>query len=404
MPSVKNVIPVVLLTLALLAPAGAVSPTELGAFLAGRALPPESVLAPLQQSDEYREHARLYAAQWFRYDERYFAPMRAWSGSELVVRTGASRQVTYLFGGPDLISALALFPEAGSYVLGGLEPVGKLMNPLELSPEQLHASLAALRKSTEVIMSFNHFITKDMKTDLQSSAFPGVFPVMLVFLSFTDTRITSAERLSLLPDGSLVHGQDAGGQEALRIVFQPSPFVPAAEVIYVQADLSDRALRKNPALLEWLGRRGPATGYLKAASYLPHSGNFSRVRDFLLANCTAIVQDDSGIPLAAYRAAGWRVICFGTYTAPLEIFAKNEQPALREIYASGAAFPLPFGFGYRWQRGESTLLLALPPHRPPRALPVINPAASGPLAPYAPGQNSDRGIPHPRSFLRSPDG
>lgn len=360
----------------------AVSPTELGAFLAGRALPPDSALAPLQQSEEYKDHARLYAAQWFRYDDRYFAPMRAWAGTELVMRIGPSQQVTYLFGGPDLISAMALFPEARSYVLGGLEPVGKLMNPLELAPEQLHASLAALRKSTEVIMSFNHFITKDMKTDLQSSAFQGVFPIMLVFLSFTDTRIESAERLSLMPDGGLVPGEQEGGQAALRIVFRPAPLVPPAEALYVQADLSDGALKKNPAILDWLGLRGPSTGYLKAASYLPHSGSFSRVRNFLLENCTAIVQDDSGIPLAAYKSAGWRVICFGNYNSPLEIFAKHDQPALREIYSSGSAFPLPFGFGYRWQRGESTLMLALPPHHVPRALPVISPAAPAPVAPY----------------------
>lgn len=352
----------------------AISPTELGAFLAGRQLPPDSALAPLQQSEEYKEHARLYAAQWFRYDDRYFAPMRAWSGTELVMRTGPSWQVTYLFGGPDLISALALFPEARSYALGGLEPVGKLANPLELTPEQLHASLAALRKSTEVILNFNHFITKDMKTDLQASAFQGVFPLMLVFLSFTDTRIQSAERLTLMPDGSLVPGEKEGGQAALRIVFHPSPLVPPSEVVYVQADLSDVALKKNRAVLDWLGLRGPATGYLKAASYLPHSNSFSMVRDFLLGNCTAILQDDSGIPLSAYRAAGWRLICFGTYTSPLEIFTKNDQPALREMYAAGA-FPLPFGFGYRWQRGESTLLLALPAHHAPRALPVVSPAA-----------------------------
>jgi hypothetical protein len=340
------------------------------------------MLAPLQQSEEYKEHARLYAAQWFRYDERYFAPMRAWAGTELVMRIGPSQQVTYLFGGPDLISARGLCPEARSYVLGGLEPVGKLMNPLELTPEQMHASLAALRKSTEVIMSFNHFITKDMKNDLQSSAFQGVFPIMLVFLSFTDTRIESAERLSLMPDATLVPGEKNEGQAALRITFQPSPLAPPAEVIYLQADLSDSALKKNPAALDWLGSQGRATGYLKAASYLPHSGSFSRVRNFLLENCTAIVQDDSGIPLAAFKSAGWRVICFGTYTTPLEIFAKNEQPALREIYSSGAAFPLPFGFGYRWQRGESTLILALPPHQVPRALPAISPAAPVPVAPY----------------------
>lgn len=366
--------PLFALALLAAAPVAAVSPTELGAFLAGRTLPPESSLAPLQQSEEYKEHARLYAAQWFRYDDRYFAPMRAWSGSELAARIGPSWQVTYLFGGPDLISALALFPEARSYALGGLEPVGKLANPLLLPPEELHASLAALRKSTEVILSFNHFITKDMKTDLKSSAFEGVFPIMLVFLSFTDTRIDSAERLTLRPDGSLVPGEQEKGQAALRITFRPAPLVPPAEVVYVQADLSDSALKKNSAVLEWLGSRGPAAGYLKAASYLPHSGSFSLARNFLLGNCTAILQDDSGIPLSAFRAAGWRVICFGAYTNPLEIFAKHDQPDLREIYATGGALPLPFGFGYRWQRGESTLLLGLPPHHAPRALPALSPS------------------------------
>lgn len=355
-------------------PAAALSPTELGAFLAGRTLPPSSALAPLQQSEEYREHARLFAAQWFRYDDLYFAPMRAWSSSELAARIGPPWQITYLFSGPDLISALALFPEARSYAMGGLEPVGKLLNPLDLTPEQLHASLAALRKSTEVVMNFSHFITKDMKTDLQATAFQGVFPVMLAFLSFTDTRIASAERLTLRPDGTLAAGELPGGTPALRIVFRQSPFAPPSEVVYLQADLSDRALQKKPSVLEWLGRRGPSTGYLKAASYLPQSAAFSRLREFLLGNCTAIVQDDAGISLAALRAARWRVICFGSYTGPLEIFAKHEQPALRAIYARGAAFPLPFGFGYRWQRGESTLLLALPPHAAPRALPALSPA------------------------------
>lgn len=362
------------LFLALVSSSAALSPTELGAFLAGRKLPATSALAPLQESEEYKEHARLYASQWFRYDDNYFAPMRAWAGSELVMRIGPSWQVTYLFGGPDLISAMALFPEARSYALGGLEPVGKLTNPLQLSPEELHTSLAALRKSTEVIMNFNHFITKDMKTELRASAFEGVFPIMLVFLSFTDTRIDSAERLTLLPDGSLVAGEKKAGQAALRIRFRASPLLPPAEVVYVQADISDGGLKKNGAALEWLRQRGPATGYLKAASYLPHGGNFSKVRNFLLSNCHAILQDDSGIPLSAFRAAGWQVICFGAYTNPLEIFAEHDQPALREIYAGGQSLPLPFGFGYRWQRGESTLLLALPPHQAPRALPNITPA------------------------------
>jgi hypothetical protein len=252
--------------------------------------------------------------------------MRSWAAGELVPRIGATSQVTYMFGGPDLVSALALFPEAKLYALGGLEPVGKLTNPLSLSPEELHASLAMLRKSTEVIMNFSHFITKDMKTELAASHFQGVFPIMLVFLSFTDARIDLAERLTLQRDGTLAQGESSGGQPALRIVFRSAPGMPQAEVIYLQANLSDGALKSNPGILEWLRSRGRATGYLKAASYLMHTGGFTTIRD--------------------------------------------NQPALRSLYEGGTSFSLPFGFGYRWQRGESTLLIALPPEAAPRALPA----------------------------------
>jgi hypothetical protein len=360
-----------LLTLTLSAAVRAVSPTELGAFLAGRQLPPSSPLAVLQDSSEYQQHAREYAAQWYRYDDLYFAPMRSWAATELVPRIGPTSQVTYMFGGPDLVSALALFPEAKLYALGGLEPVGKLTNPLSLTPEELHASLAMLRKSTEVIMNFSHFITKDMKTELAASHFQGVFPIMLVFLSFTDARIDLAERLSLQHDGTLAPGEASGGQPALRIVFRPAPGIPPAEVVYLQANLADSALKSNPAILDWLKSRGRATGYLKAASYLMHTGGFTAIRDFLLGHTSSIVQDDSGIPLSVFQARDWRVIHFGNYTTPLEIFAKYDQPALRSIYEGGAGFPLPYGFGYRWQRGESTLLIALPPDAAPRALPAL---------------------------------
>ncbi len=348
----------------------AFSTTELAAFLAGRALPDTSPLAPLQQTAEYQEHARLYAAQWYRYQDLYFAPMRAWAAAELTPRIGPSSQVNYLFAGPDLISALALFPSAGIYALGGLEPVGRLTNPLTLAPAELQASLAMLRQSTEVIMSFSHFITKDMKTELASSHFQGVFPIMLVFLSFTDAQIERAERLTLRRDGSLQPGESSDGQAALRIVFRAAPGGAPTEVVYIQANVANDALRANDAVLKWMQSRGRATSYLKAASYLLHEGSFSRVRDFLLDHSSAIVQDDSGLPLSAFRARDWQVIFFGQYSTPLDIFAKYDQPAVRSVYEAGAGLPLAFGFGYRWQRGASTLLLALPPDAPPRALPA----------------------------------
>jgi secreted PhoX family phosphatase len=205
-----------------------------------------------------------------------------------------------------------------------------------------------------------------MKTELAASHFQGVFPIMLVFLSFTDARIDLAERLTLQRDGTLTQGESSGGQPALRIVFRPAPGMPQAEVIYLQANLSDGALKSHPGILEWLRSRGRATGYLKAASYLMHTGGFTTIRDFLLGHSAAIVQDDSGIPLSVFRERDWRVINFGSYTTPLEIFTKYNQPALRSLYESGTAFSLPFGFGYRWHETDPRFDIRATPNEPNR--------------------------------------
>ena len=40
--------------------------------------------------------------------------------------------------------------------------------------------------------------------------------------------------------------------------------------------------------------------YLKGASYLLHSGNFSKIRNVILNGSNTIVQDDSGIALRSW--------------------------------------------------------------------------------------------------------
>ncbi len=116
---------------------------------------------------------------------------------------------------------------------------------------------------------------------------------------------------------------------------------------------------------------GPGVGYLKAASYLLHEPYFANARDFLLRHCTAILQDDSGIPLRDFLSGDWRLNFFGDYTGTLEIFQKYAQPELTQAYRTpGGERPLPFGTGYKWQPGASNLMLAVRAPVAPRAVPV----------------------------------
>jgi hypothetical protein len=346
-----------------------VAPAEVAKFLAGVPLPEGTALAPLQAAPEYRAHVRELAKLTQHYDRNFFARMREWAAAELSTRLPGRQNVFYFFGGPDAVSALALFPDAPVYLLGGLEPVGTVASPGRLPPEELWAALANLRKSLEVILSYGHFITKDMKAELDRTAFRGVLPLLYVFVCLTGGDVLAAEPMKVLADGSVGPAGAPGGLPAVRVRFRSGPGNPEQVIFYVQANVADDALKSGNGVLAWAKTYGPGVVYLKAASYLLHEAYFSRVRAFLLGNAVAVVQDDSGIPFRFFLDGNWQIALFGTYSGTLEIFREYRQGDLQEAFGAGTARPLPFGTGYKWRVGESNVLVAVRTQIP-RAEPV----------------------------------
>ena len=70
------------------------------------------------------------------------------------------------------------------------------------------------------------------------------------------------------------------------------------------------------------------------------------------------MQDDSGIPIAAFDPAKWSLRLFGTYIGPIEVFKQYFQPQLQATYQQIQPGPIEFGIGYRWSARQSTLILA----------------------------------------------
>lgn len=334
-------------------------------FLAGVPLPPGDPLAKLQQSAAYRAHAGTFENMWARYNERYFSPIRLWAAAELAPRIPSSAPVFYFFGGPDAISCLAFYPEATDFLIGGLEPVGSVPVPESLPPESLHAALANLRGSTDVILSFGHFITKDMKAELEAGEFKGVTPVMLVFLAMSGCEVLDVTEFGVRGDGAAV---ESGGLPGVRITFRKNAGAPAQRIHYVRANVADDSVQAGSGVLKWAGGFGRGNVYLKAASYLLHEPYFSRIRNFLLGQAESVLQDDSGMPFSFFRDGQWRCRFFGTYAGTLDIFKKYHQPELTEAFRSSGV-PMAFGTGYKWRVGESNLLLAIR-QAPARAEPV----------------------------------
>ena len=351
-------------------PAQSAAADDVAKFLAGVPLPPASPLSAMQHSAAYAGHVATLARLSQRYDRTYFSKMRAWSAAELASRIPMNLPVYYFFAGPDAVSALALFPDAPVYVLGGLESVGSTPAPNTLAPEAVAEGLDNLRKSAEVVLSYGHFITKDMKAELDRTAFRGVLPLVYMFIAFTGGEILSARYVGVASNGTLQdYGNSYSGSRGVlpgvRVDFRRERGAGVQTLYYVQANVADDALKSSYAVLTWAGRFGAGNVYLKAASYLLHESYFSRIRSFLLNQAASILQDDSGIPFRFFRDGGWRWWLFGTYSGTLDIFAKHYQSDLQAAFAApGAAAPLPFGTGYKWRLGESNLLLAVKQRAP----------------------------------------
>jgi hypothetical protein len=134
---------------------------------------------------------------------------------------------------------------------------------------------------------------------------------------------------------------------------------------YFSTDLSNTGVRSS-GFLKFCATLAPGNSLIKSASYLLHAGNFTTIRDFLLANSATIIQDDSGIPLGNYNSKKWKFFPFGHYAGPIAVFPGRYQQSYAELFRR--AQPMDFGVGYRWHTNDSNLLLSVrvgPDEAPP---------------------------------------
>jgi hypothetical protein len=191
-----------------------------------------------------------------------------------------------------------------------------------------------------------YFITKDMKVDFSNGPLQGVTPILLTTLGLMQARVDGIENTS------------AGGNPAVRIDFT-LPGYGRKSVTYVSGDLSNGGFRGNYE--SWLSSVGSGSvAYFKAASYLMQDSGFTAAKSWVLGNCRAVVQDDSGIPFKDFDPQQWDIHLFGRYTAPIEFFARHSQPDLRAAYAAAGPRPgITFGSGYQMKAEDANLMIAV---------------------------------------------
>ena len=306
-------------------------------FIAG--LPPSGSgpTSEWAQTPEWNAFSHAVSNSWQAFENRRLEPIRFWRISNIPDFNHAT--VFYPFSGPDYIHAQALFPNATTYILCGLEPTGAVPSPQTLLP--LPSTFGWMQATMKTLMEFGYFITKDMKADLQQSPLQGAVPVLCFMLARNGDRIVSIQTDAAHAEIRFV----ASGESSVKTLH------------YYSLNLRNNGLRKESAFLKFLKASRPDVAYLKSASYLLHENDFSTIRDTLLTLCRTIVQDDSGIPFRCFNPDHWRFRHFGLYEPPLDIFKQYNQPDMASLYARLAAPPLPFGIGYHLDPRTANLMI-----------------------------------------------
>src|SRR4030081_3413155 len=280
--------------------ANTVTADDTARFLAGMPPSADSPLTPLTADPSWQRHAKFFDAAFAQLEQRQLSKIRAWAETNLAAPRPT---MFYMLSGPDFLYADAFYSKATSYVLSALEPVGSVPDLTRLPRGGIGAALYNVERSMGSILSFSFFITKMMRVDLSAGQLNGTLPILYVFLARSGKTIRDVSPIALDDKGAAYFANENPGKNAtrgVRIVFSGSDGQERT-LYYFSTDLSNSGIKAS-GFLKFCETLAPGNSLLKSASYLLHSGNFTTVRDFLLANSATIVQDDSGVRLAFYSS------------------------------------------------------------------------------------------------------
>jgi hypothetical protein len=303
------------------------------------------------------------------------------------------KSVVYPFGGGDLLSLLAVYPDATDYTTLSLEGMGDARAVSVLADTSgTDAQKSKARKlfdkrlaqvrgvcSAQLRMAWN--TTIQLSADSNAAGkdiLPGVLVMTLIALQVHGYEPVSARYFRVGPDGTLTYLSEADVAKAdadpnayadyrkkkaanenlvqvgpfndIEITFRKKgePNAPLKTFRHLAADLSDSALAKDPGPIKHLEQKGTISAMTKAASYLLWLKYFGTVRTYLLSHMDRMVTDDTGIPPSYAKPAGFTQETWGEFEGAY--FGNGGQAAMqremKELWKSNPKRKLPFRFGY----------------------------------------------------------
>lgn len=310
----------------------------------------------------YREFIKI---SWEKLEYQRLNKIKKWREKELKITDTLTHTVFYPFSGPDFLTAAVMFPKADTFILLGLEPVGALPDFTKMSIQQQQKYLSDFANSLGDIFHKSFFITRKMLNDFQAQKVNGLLPVLCFFIQKLDYTIANIQYIY----------KDSTQQIREISYFSKSKYKPfgvkittikdscAKTVYYFRYNVMDKFFNDSTAFYHYLSKYHNYVTYIKSASYLLHNPFMKNMRNMILSNSVAILQDDTGIPYKFLKDTNqWTLKLYGEYDKPVKDFGKMgyQSDLAKKMKEDSAIIPkLPFHLGYHWGNKKDVLLFAL---------------------------------------------
>lgn len=301
---------------------------------------------------ELRSAEYLFAQSFAERESR----ARSWANVNIRAAGTCGCIVFYPFGGPDATYPRALFQDCNDFMLAGLEPAGGAMLFADLRHPHRARLVRRTRAALKSLLERGYFVTAALKRDTAPENLGGVLPLLVAQLARSDAQILRIEAVAFGASGDVERAAlraDGSAQAVVVTYHEVGEEGRHRRLWYFQQDLRNTIWRET-RLAAWLSRQKRILGFFKAASYLPHSADFSELTEFILQRSAEILQDDTGIAFGRFAGSIWHRSAYGTYGYLLPEFREFFQGGIRDEL--GPFAPLPFSIGYAAPRGEGLML------------------------------------------------
>jgi len=302
--------------------------------------------------------------------------------------------VIYPFGGGDLSSALAVYPDATELTTISLEAAGDVRVVDSIKPGKLENDLDEISNDLRRLYRSAYSATKSLQA-ASHSTLPGTIMMALAGMTVHDMEPLALRYFDIEPDGTLRYlsndeldtraaeyaatkrGQSAPKNYTHYWYEQDSPFAnveiqfrprgnasaPVRTYRHIVANLDDPHMTNDDRVIKHLRLKGKVAVMTKAASFLLWYDDFTHIRDYLLQNTAWMVSDASGIPPSYAGPAGFEQVTYGEFTGPYFVIdEKNTRAEFVKLWKEQPHHDLPFRFGYPDNAKHNHLMITRPKH------------------------------------------